>query len=298
MKSGWQYVNDNGTTVKMAPKTLVENVKMSENGPSLKEVMPSNPNLLINGDFQVWQRGTSFTYASDSIAYTADRWYTIQVGGVSRLSAAKNGRVMFGLRTYCSSTGSTVLAQPFEDVQFFRGQIYTVSFYYDCSSGVTVTVCLGGTLLGTVAGSGFATFTGVWGASDAVYAQGLTFYGGTHPNTSYFDLYQVKLEYGTIVTPESPRLYGEELVLCQRYYLANIFISGLNFLDNGLYWLWPTNLLFPSTMRITPTIITVSLNGNTPVGQNIDNHGLARILTARSGASYIDWTVNFDAEIY
>ena len=38
---------------------------------SIKSV--SNPNLLINGDFQVWQRGTSITTTSTN-TYTADRW--------------------------------------------------------------------------------------------------------------------------------------------------------------------------------------------------------------------------------
>lgn len=35
----------------------------------------SNPNLLINGNFQVWQRGTSFESRTD--IYSVDRWILI-----------------------------------------------------------------------------------------------------------------------------------------------------------------------------------------------------------------------------
>ena len=51
-------------------------------------------------------------------------------------------------------------------------------------------------------------------------------------------------------------------------------------------------------MRDTPAILIKSPLGNTPVGQLQDKNGLARILTAHSGASYIDWVACFDAEVY
>ncbi|HDS1582206.1 TPA: hypothetical protein QEL15_004324, partial [Stenotrophomonas maltophilia] len=43
-------------------------------------------NALINGDFDVWQRGTSFTATA---VYGPDRWF-IQQGGVTGQSFAKN----------------------------------------------------------------------------------------------------------------------------------------------------------------------------------------------------------------
>ena len=33
-----------------------------------------SPNILINGDFDVWQRGTTFNLSSSTNIYTADRW--------------------------------------------------------------------------------------------------------------------------------------------------------------------------------------------------------------------------------
>ena len=39
MKSGWEYVDENGVHEKLAPKTLAENVLMTETGPSLLDAI-------------------------------------------------------------------------------------------------------------------------------------------------------------------------------------------------------------------------------------------------------------------
>lgn len=39
MKSGWEYVSENGQREKLAPKTLIDNVLESENGPALMDVI-------------------------------------------------------------------------------------------------------------------------------------------------------------------------------------------------------------------------------------------------------------------
>ena len=63
----------------------------------------SAPNLLINGDFQIWQRGNSFTNVSTG--YTADRWKIYSESNVN-VSKTDNGlkfktNVDWGYLIYC-----------------------------------------------------------------------------------------------------------------------------------------------------------------------------------------------------
>lgn len=95
-------------------------------------------NVLINGDFDVWQRGTSFTVSN---VYAADRWF-IQQGGVTGQSMAKNalqvGDVNFPgseSNLYVNVTGNSsatgafqVFEQRVEDCRTFANVVSTLSF--------------------------------------------------------------------------------------------------------------------------------------------------------------------------
>ena len=47
MKSGWEYVDENGVREKLAPKTLAENVLITENGPALLDAMKYEKSVLF-----------------------------------------------------------------------------------------------------------------------------------------------------------------------------------------------------------------------------------------------------------
>lgn len=95
-------------------------------------------NKLINGNFDIWQRGTSQTAAG---YFSADRWNNSHVGSsktVSRqaFSVGQNvvsGNPTFFMRTVVTSvTGSTnyvVASQRIEDVTLFSGSQLTVTFW-------------------------------------------------------------------------------------------------------------------------------------------------------------------------
>ena len=96
----------------------------------------SNPNLLINGDFQVWQRGTSFNANG---VYTADRWQTACAGD-SNISVSQsttvppNGLSKYSLRIeQYSVVGGfnyyTDIKQPLEDnlISILTGKTLTFS---------------------------------------------------------------------------------------------------------------------------------------------------------------------------
>lgn len=210
MKNGWQYVQNGGTSEKMAPMTLVENVLTSENGPSLKEAMPSNPNLLINGDFQVWQRGTSFTAAG----YTADRWRMPWAGPtVSKISGGL--RVQF-------STAWCALQQ---EVETFLPAGTTITISTDVKSSAARQLAMWITVNGTAieeylmidATTSYTKFSKTITIPTDATTLRVTLENTTTVTTDV-DIRYIKAEIGEIATPNVPRPYAEELAMCKRYY--------------------------------------------------------------------------------
>jgi hypothetical protein len=94
-------------------------------------------NRIINGNFDFWQRGTSFTGSE----YTADRWVNSRVGTTH--TASRQGFTLgensvaneptYYCRTITSSvagaSNNSILLQKIEDVRTFAGQQVTVSFW-------------------------------------------------------------------------------------------------------------------------------------------------------------------------
>ena len=105
-------------------------------------------NAIINGNFDIWQRGTSFTGSK----YTSDRWDVVASGtGTTTTSqqAFTLGQTdvpnepKYYLRIAKSSgvsgaTGGDVLTQKVESVRTFAGQTATLSFYAKASEATTI----------------------------------------------------------------------------------------------------------------------------------------------------------------
>ncbi|MGO4701708.1 hypothetical protein [Dyella sp. 2RAB6] len=101
---------------------------------------PSFKNLLINGNFDIWQRGTS-GFASTGYGYTADRWKVLSPGSstsVSRqqfqggqLDVPNNPRyfIRSSVTSVAGASNCCALAQFIEDVSRMSGQVVTVSFW-------------------------------------------------------------------------------------------------------------------------------------------------------------------------
>jgi hypothetical protein len=94
-------------------------------------------NRIINGNFDFWQRGTSFT----GDEHGADRWFHGRIGTTHTATrqaftlgqTAVPGEPTYFCRTVVSSVAGAgnyaVLIQPIEDVRNFAGQQITVSFW-------------------------------------------------------------------------------------------------------------------------------------------------------------------------
>jgi hypothetical protein len=94
--------------------------------PTAADVGASNPNLLLNGDFSVWQRGTSFTITDTSkYTYTADRWRVKSATTIVKDAA--------GLKTSAACT----LEQRLEDIDFERINTKTVTLSYSINGSIT-----------------------------------------------------------------------------------------------------------------------------------------------------------------
>jgi hypothetical protein len=253
---------------------------------------PKSGNAIINGDFGVWQRGTSFSTAG--FEYTADRWIRLSGGDtVSRQSftsadieAVGYGDAEYFLR-FAKTGGDTFsrMAQRIEDVRTFAGQQVTISFWAkgtNPSSGTGIRVWFGQDF--GSGGSGidetFApilTLTGSWqrftftvslpsipgktiGANNFLAVN----IGAYNNSATYtLDLWGVQLEAGPVATPFKLAGGGSkaaELALCQRYYyrlnpaVNSILGSGYNLQTSVAQHVIP----FPTTMRTIPTALEQS----------------------------------------
>lgn len=191
----------------------------------------SNPNLLINGDFQVWQRGTSFTLGATK-AYLADRWCGYRSGFASGLIALKDGRFFKFTNANDSILGSIEQSLESSVVKSLVNKNITISFRVKGSSASLIAVLLvyknasefspgtgaDGIIINQTFNvtTGFNTFSVSGTVPDGINGLSVILQFNTI-NTSYWIDY-VKLEVGSVASPFIPRLYAEELMLCQRYY--------------------------------------------------------------------------------
>ena len=247
-------------------------------------------NVLINGDFKVWQRGTSFTVTTGS-PYTADRW-CVTLGGTANFSASRQTASLDGFQ-YClrfqrtasnTNTSALYLSQPVETVNSVPLANKQVSFSFYARAGanfsaassalnvriVTGTGTDGNYLVATLTGQAFqldttATLTTSWQRftysvlipSGVNQVQPVFFYTpvGTAGAADYYEITGVQLEQNYQPTPFEQRPIGVELALCQRYFWAMAVLSsvpGVMVSGYGNYCYMMLSTLNPVPMRIAP----------------------------------------------
>lgn len=211
-------------------------------------------NYLINGGFDVWQRGTSFSTS----VYTADRWRL--GGGVSAVCAIS--RQTFGstdiLRDFGQSfylrwtrtsagTSESTLTNKIENVRTLAGRRTTITFWANTSVATALTPKLeqyfgtdGGASPSVYPNFGKIALTPGWKKYTSTIkvpsvagktigsANYLGFYFGwsnTDPNAT-IELAMISLVEGDATREDNPFEYlnpQETLALCQRYYETGSF---------------------------------------------------------------------------
>lgn len=226
-------------------------------------------NALINGRFDIWQRGTSFASPASG-AYTADRWkVTYDGSGATRTISQQTftlGNEIAGQegRYYCrfaqsvGGSGGTVnrLAQLIESVRTFAGQDVTLSFWAKAAAATSITARLsqvfgtGGSPSATVdTTAGSPSLTTSWqkfsypvtvpsisGKTLGTAGDDALAVSFDMPNNATFtvDIWGVQLEAGDTDTNLEQRPIAVELAMCQRYYEKSFALTIAPF-DNPGY---------------------------------------------------------------
>lgn len=206
----------------------------------------SNPNLLINPDFKINQRGgTSYT-SSSANKYTVDRW--IHAGTCTPTST---GVIV---SADGSGYGYGVFAQILEN--YISGQTVTVSTKVNGNiyqfTGNTSESHIGGITITDSDSNNVGYIRMVTDSDNEKNTVEFIIYGGCQMEIEW-----VKLEYGNIATPFVPPDPTTELLKCKRYFeVINKSCRALSPDD-----IWIKGMIFDVPKRIIPSISITSSAG-------------------------------------
>jgi hypothetical protein len=258
-------------------------------------------NCLLNSNFSVWQRGTSFTATS---VYTADRWYRDGNSGRTFSRQVTNDTTNLPFIQYClraqrdsgnASTSVVQIGQSLESVNSipYAGRTVAFSFYaraganYSAASGALAYSVRTGTGTDQNLFSGYtgqalpintsATLTTTWQrfSASATLSSSATELGvlfeftpvGTAGANDWFEVTGVQLEIAGSASAYSPATstYQAELAACQRYYFQDpVAMISIGYSTNGYNCF--DRYYHPVQMRTTPTITqtgAVAFSSNT-----------------------------------
>jgi hypothetical protein len=254
-------------------------------------------NRIINGDFGIWQRGTSFTPASGSTTYTADRFLTYRDGTgatvtVSRQNFTAGAAPVTGYESQyfyryaqtVAGTGGldiTVLEQRIEDVRTFANQTVQVSFWAkaDAARGISVSAVQSfngsadvyNSLANVTLTTSWVRYTGTATTLQSISGKtigannylAIRFTANNVNIVQTIDIWGLQVEAGTAATAFQTATSTKqgELAACQRYYYRNS--PGAVSETFGLIMAASTTAStlvgsFPVTMRTAPSALDQS----------------------------------------
>jgi len=273
-----------------------------------------NKNWIINGDFQVSQRGafTSATALTTSSVFHLDRFKSKHnnISGTltHKLAQTVDGKVTntMLLTATAGSNGRVEGVQRIEATQPFVSQTITFSAWVKSNNASSrIIIHQNGANIQTssnqhTGGGAFELLKGT--VTCAANSGDLYLYAGIQAagtgnvaiaNGHYFEMAFVQVEHGSVATDFEHRSYGEELALCLRYFWKDASITSWFFpIDDSNNTYFRSEVYFPEVMRSSPSVsVDTSITG---VQQISNNHVSLRLNYI---STYATWQgITADAE--
>jgi len=309
-----------GTT--LLSDSYTGNVTVTGNLTVTGDLIPSSSflrNRLINGNMYVAQRGTSATVTAGTTVPTAstgypcvDRWFVYSTGAnvtAAQVAGATNNKNLLQV-TGAASVTAVGIGQRIEQLNSYdlAGQTCTLSVNIANSLLTTVTWTASyattadtfgtiGTPTKTQIATGTFTVTSTltqYTANISVPAAATTgieilFTVGAQTSGTW-QIGNAQLEVGSNATPFERRQYGQELMLCQRYY--QLFAGTVNSFGVQGYQAAANNVScsysWPVTMRAAPTVTLPTMNNTNTIGavaNSPNQNGMLVAATATASGS-------------
>ncbi len=242
----------------------------------------ANKNALINGTFDIWQRGTSFTAGN---SYTADRWYltgTVPAVTISRESSTVATGSLYSLKIApTGGSGVVNMNQAIETLNAIRFAGQTVTLSVDAAATASTTIstqlwhssstdnAVGGSWTqitatsggsGTVSTSTFSNISGVYSVpSTAKSLLVVIVSSGTAGQSAFLDNVQLELGATRSAFARAGGTIQGELAACQRY-LPAIPVATGDFAFGQAFSSTKALVTIPYFVqpRVAPTGVTVS----------------------------------------
>jgi hypothetical protein len=258
-------------------------------------------NKIINGNFGIWQRGTTFTNPANN-AYTSDRWLVdygaaiptsnsiTQQSFTAGTAPVAGYEGTFFLRNTITTLGTCnriSVMQRIEDVRTFANQTVTLSFYAKADSTRTLNGFIqqnfgsGGSATVSTSFSIGADVTTAWTRFTATIVipsiSGKTIGAGSYlqlrldpqaANGCVMDFWGVQIEAGSVATPfqTATGTVQGELAACQRYFY-NFTTNASADTNNPVVRVATTTAILPVNlpvpMRSAPTLSSIASGAST-----------------------------------
>jgi hypothetical protein len=263
----------------------------------------SNPNILINGDFRINQRGqTNYSHTSSQNNYCVDRWI---MRGNLYVDPQANG----GIKITSRATTISGVFQSIDNFDYLKGKTVTLSVKIsnvNVSSTTRVYIGLSNSNKANAVGT-YIGETNLLKPTDGIITHTCTipqslefnrlnaFFAFVHGETTDGDnlvIEWAKLEISPVSTAFKPKTYQEELSDCE-YYFKRLYSKDASdkpvFAQGTVYSSSVSYFLLPYSLRIKPTLI---YSGNIMILTNGGYNSINSIIVTSATNSTITLNVN------